>query len=196
MKDKEKDSRMRKQTIKLVFVISIISVSLPSTVAISARQKISGKTQSLSMSPLTVEEIRTAEQRLVDLGYWTGAIDDASHHALIAFQKIEGRKRSGLLTRMEFAALLLAQTPLAREPNYSHVEIDLTRQVLLMIDQKGVVSHILPVSSGSGEFYVSKGKTQKAVTPTGKFTVCRKIKSWRKSDLGLLYYPNYICAAW
>jgi len=32
----------------------------------------------------------------------------------------------------------------------------------------------------------------KAITPTGRFTIKRKIKGWRKSPLGLLYYPNYI----
>jgi hypothetical protein len=51
---------------------------------------------------LTTVEVLEAEQRLSELGYWTGEIDgnfdDASKHALIAFQKIEGRKRTGKLT--------------------------------------------------------------------------------------------------
>ena len=30
-----------------------------------------------------------------------------------------------------------------------------------------------------------------AITPPGRFNVYNKIKGWRKSALGLLYYPNY-----
>jgi peptidoglycan hydrolase-like protein with peptidoglycan-binding domain len=44
-------------------------------------------------------EVLDAEQRLAALGYWTGPIDgkfdSGSCHALIAFQKVEGRKRKG-----------------------------------------------------------------------------------------------------
>jgi lipoprotein-anchoring transpeptidase ErfK/SrfK len=36
------------------------------------------------------------------------------------------------------------------------------------------------------------GYTQPAVTPPGRFRVYRKLPGWRKSELGLLYYPNYI----
>ena len=37
----------------------------------------------------------------------------------------------------------------------------------------------------------SEGWTRRAVTPTGRFTVSHKIAGWRKSPLGLLYYPVY-----
>jgi lipoprotein-anchoring transpeptidase ErfK/SrfK len=36
------------------------------------------------------------------------------------------------------------------------------------------------------------GEIHRAHTPRGKFTVVRKISGWRRSSLGLLYYPNYI----
>ena len=36
------------------------------------------------------------------------------------------------------------------------------------------------------------GQVHRARTPTGSFKVLRKINGWRKSSLGLLYYPNYI----
>src|SRR5437762_441879 len=52
---------------------------------------------------LSAQERRDAEQRLADLGYWVGKIDgqwdDLSRQALIAFQKIEGRRPTGQLTR-------------------------------------------------------------------------------------------------
>ena len=75
---------------------------------------------------------------------------------------------------------------------YAHVEIDLSRQVLFVIDETGMVMRILPVSTGNGELYMDHGQVHRARTPTGTFKVLRKIKGWRVSSLGLLYYPSYI----
>lgn len=142
------------------------------------------------------DRVREAEQRLFDLGYWTGPIDDrfdgGSQHALIAFQKVEGRARAGKLTTEELEALRLAKRPQARVTGYAHIEIDLHRQVLFIVDANGAVSKILPISTGTGEFFTAQGWTRRACTPCGEFTVYRKIAGWRKSPLGLLYYPNYI----
>jgi hypothetical protein len=141
-------------------------------------------------------DIREAEQRLFDLGYWTGPVDNrfdgGSRHALIAFQKVEGRKRTGRLTIEELEALREAQRPLARVTGDAHIEIDLIRQVLFIVDVTGAVWKILPVSTGTGELFTSEGWTRAACTPCGEFTIYRKIAGWRKSPLGLLYYPNYI----
>jgi hypothetical protein len=141
-------------------------------------------------------DIREAERRLSGLGYWTGPVDDrfdaGSRHALIAFQKVEGRKRTGKLTMEEMEALRAAKRPLARVSGYAHVEIDLFRQVLFIVDSTGEVSKILPVSTGTGDLFTSEGWTRAACTPCGEFTVYRKIAGWRRSPLGLLYYPNYI----
>jgi lipoprotein-anchoring transpeptidase ErfK/SrfK len=79
-----------------------------------------------------------------------------------------------------------------RDTRYAHVEIDLERQVLFVVDESGGVLRVLPVSSGNGKLYVDRGRVQRAVTPTGTFKVQRKIKGWRRSSLGLLYYPSYI----
>ena len=142
------------------------------------------------------DEVRESEVLLSKLGYWTGPVDKrfdtATRQALIAFQKIEGRKRTGTLTVDELIAIRAARTPQPREAGPAHVEVDLVRQVLFMVDEAGTVSKILPISSGSGEMFTSEGWTRKAVTPTGRFRVQYKIEGWRKSPLGLLYYPNYI----
>src|SRR4051812_1276085 len=59
---------------------------------------------------LAKEEIRQAEQRLSDLGYWAGPVDgvwdEASRNALVAFQKVAGARATGKLTRAEWNALL------------------------------------------------------------------------------------------
>jgi cell wall hydrolase len=83
--------------------------------------------------------------------------------------------------------------PLApRETGYAHVEIDLSRARLSVVDGSGRVVKTLPVSSGSGKLFTSEGRTRRAITPRGRFTVFRKIEGWHKSPLGMLYYPSYI----
>jgi cell wall hydrolase len=154
-------------------------------------KKIKQPAQTLSDS-----EISEARELLDQLGYWVSldakGNDVSLRHALIAFQKIEGRDRTGVLTIEELEALRVAQRPQALETGYPHIEIDLHRQVLFVVDVAGVPVRILPISSGSGDFFTEGGVTRQAVTPTGRFKVYRKIEGWRKSPLGLLYYPNYI----
>jgi peptidoglycan hydrolase-like protein with peptidoglycan-binding domain len=154
------------------------------------------KTARSSVQELSQQERIEAEERLWQLGYWAGPIDGrfdtASRHALIAFQKVQHRPRTGKLTADELNALRNAGRPLPRFGSQPHVEIDLERQVLFLIDETGSVARILPVSTGNGALYTDQGKVHRAVTPTGKFKVLRKISGWRLSTLGLLYYPSYI----
>ena len=149
-----------------------------------------------SSQVLTKQERIEAEQRLWQLGYWAGPVDgqfdSASRHALIAFQKVEQRDRTGKLTRDELNALQNARRPVPRFGTQPHVEIDLQRQVLFLIDETGLVARIVPVSTGNGQMYMDRGKWHRAVTPVGRFKVLRKINGWRLSSLGLLYYPSYI----
>jgi N-acetylmuramoyl-L-alanine amidase len=141
-------------------------------------------------------EAKEAERRLREMGYWTGpvdgTIDGATRAALIAFQKMEGRKITGRLSRSELEAIRNATSPQAMELGYKHVEVDLDRQVLLIVDDEGTVVRILPVSTGSGKRYNEKGMRGLAYTPRGRFRVYGKAWGWKKSPLGLLYYPNYI----
>ena len=145
--------------------------------------------------PLTRAELKKAEARLAEMGFAPGRVDgvinDDTRKALIVFQKWENRKLTGLLNRKEFDAIMSADTPQARDSGYRHVEVDLDRQVLLLTDDEGVVTKILPVSTGSNRQYNENGIRGLAYTPTGRFRIYAKISGWRKSPLGLLYYPNY-----
>ena len=171
----------------LVFALFLLLLLTPSN-------KVSG--QKLSHPHLESPEIIEAEQRLADLGYWPGPVDGvfdaASRHALIAFQKMEGRKRTGILTTGELEALRSASRPEPRDNSYAHIEVDLKRQVLLVVDAEGKVTRVLPVCTGNEQFYIEDGRRNRAHTPRGRFTVTRKINGWRRSKLGLLYYPSYI----
>lgn len=145
---------------------------------------------------LAVEERLEAEKRLWTLGYWAGPadgrFDSASRHALVAFQKVERRPLTGSLTREELDALRNASRPVPQHARYAHVEIDLERQVLFLVDETRTVMRILPVSTGNSQLYMDHGQVHRARTPTGTFKVLRKINGWRLSSLGLLYYPSYI----
>ncbi|HEU4477842.1 MAG TPA: L,D-transpeptidase family protein, partial [Pyrinomonadaceae bacterium] len=150
----------------------------------------------IGVQTLGAPEVFEAEALLSRLGYWAGPIDGAfdsrSRHALIAFQKVEGRKRTGRLTSKELAALRKASKPLPTQSGYPHIEIDLKRQVLFVVDSSGVISHILPVCSGNEQTYIDHGQVHRAHTPRGRFKITRKTSGFHLSSLGLLYYPNYI----
>jgi len=119
------------------------------------------------------------------MGYGTGG------SALIIFQKWEGRKITGRLNRDEYEAIIAAEAPRPKDTGYKHVEVDVDRQVLLLTNDEGAISRILPVSTGSNKRYNEKGVRGLAYTPKGRFRIYAKISGWRKSPLGLLYYPNY-----
>lgn len=155
------------------------------TAAASAQQR----------TTLTRAQIKEAEQRLTELGYWTGPVDgifDAgSRSALIAFQKWEGRPVTSKLTLAEIEAIRAGGGPKARETGYEHVEVDVDRQVLLIINEAGGV-RVLPVSTGSGKPFVVDGQSSVAYTPRGRFVVYDKTYGWEDGVLGSVYYANYI----
>jgi L,D-transpeptidase catalytic domain/Putative peptidoglycan binding domain len=144
---------------------------------------------------ITRVQTREAEKRLAELGYWTGPVDgvfdDASRSALTTLQKWEGRNVTGRLTLEEFEAIRDSSRPKARDVGYAHVEIDLDRQVLLMLKDSGEVK-LIPVSTGSGEEFLDEGQTSVAYTPRGRFIVYDKVVGWEQGPIGAMYYPNYI----
>jgi lipoprotein-anchoring transpeptidase ErfK/SrfK len=176
-----------------ILMLSTVTVIIEGTMARPATQR-QLKTNLPRKS--NTELIREAEQRLSALGYWIGSPDGVLNSqdraALVAFQKERGLEKTGRLSQASIEALRAGAAPTPVETGYPHIEVDLTKQILFFVDASGGVSRILPVSTGSGKLFTSRGRTRRAITPTGKFTVDRKIAGWRKSPLGLLYYPNYI----
>lgn len=174
---------------KFVVAASLLVLSLSFVITASA------KTRARKQPSLTRAELKQAEARLKEMGYRPGRVDGAidgdTRRALIVFQKWEGRKLTGTLSRNEFDAIMNATAPEARDSGYRHVEVDLDRQVLVLTDDDGAITKILPVSTGSNKRYNEKGMRGLAYTPTGRFRIYAKISGWRKSPLGLLYYPNY-----
>jgi len=183
-------------------LLTICLLLIPTPAMASAQQKTVGKQKAvgrtetrLPHTSLTRAQTREAERRLSDMGYWTGAVDGlfdpATGLALIAFQKWEGRPITGQLTLEELEAIRTSTSPKAREPGYAHVEVDLDRQVLLIVNDDGGV-RVLPISSGSGKPFVDEGQESIAHTPRGRFLVYDKVVGWEKGLFRSMYYSNYI----
>lgn len=167
--------------------ILLIGLLLISMLADSRAQQ----RRALMSRPQTLE----AERRLSELGYWTGPVDgrldEGTKSALIAFQKWEGRSITGKLTIAELDAIRNGVTPAARDVGYAHVEVDVDRQVLMLINDEGAV-RVLPVSTGSDKQFMDQGQMSVAYTPRGRFVVYDKSYGWENGDLGSVYYANYI----
>jgi hypothetical protein len=149
----------------------------------------------VGMSPSKVDMLE-AERRLSDLGYWItrvdGKADASTRHAIVAFQKVERLRRTGILTAGLMENIRFAQRPAPRFANgTAHVEIDITRQVLFVTNPENIVIKILPVSTGNEQRYFENGRWQIAHTPRGSFHITRKINGVRHAPLGDLFYPNY-----
>lgn len=169
------------------FLVSVSLLVLSFVTVVSAK--------SGARKPLSRAELKQAEARLAEMGYGPGRVDgviDANTRAaLLMFRKWEGLKLTGVLDRKDLDMIMSAAAPQPRDAGYRHVEVDLDRQVLLLIDDEGAITRMLPVSTGSNKRYNEKGLRGLAYTPAGRFRIYAKIAGWRKSPLGLLYYPNY-----
>jgi lipoprotein-anchoring transpeptidase ErfK/SrfK len=134
------------------------------------------------------------QQRLTALGYWLGTPDGTfgaqTLQAVYAVQKTAGLSRDGVVGAKTRAALADGVRPHPRSSSGRVVEIDLERQVLLIV-QDGRLLSTLNTSTGSGDVYYVRGDARLAVTPRGHFHVYAQIDGMRHSDLGFLWRPKY-----
>jgi peptidoglycan hydrolase-like protein with peptidoglycan-binding domain len=125
MRNKKRAAQASRPNWLVLFGISLALVVIANGTASSK-----GVSKRSSKQEISFAERLEAEQRLADLGYWTGPIDGnpdpGSRQALIAFQKVEGRERTGRLTENELDAIRAAGRPLPQNEDYAHVEIDIS----------------------------------------------------------------------
>lgn len=152
----------------------------------------------LAGDPVTAEQFRQAQEEarrradearavLEDLGYWGGSL----HHALMAFQKVNGLSPDGVLGPNTTAALADPGIPdLVGGPS-TRIEADLDRQVVHVV-VGGSRVRTINASSGNGATYERlDGSESTALTPVGTFRIIRRIRGVREADLGILHDPLY-----
>src|SRR5688572_2938894 len=177
-------------------------IMVPAIMLLTGAFNVFGANGNIEPAVQNATQIAEAEQILASLGYLTenadGKLDFNSRHAIMAFQKVEGLKRTGVLTASVLEKMREASTPAAKHEGPAHVEVDITRQVLFMVNDEGKVTLIVPISSGSGEKYWDKTRKrfEVASTPRGEFSFNRKVNGHRKAPLGTLYYPSYFKEGW
>lgn len=129
--------------------------------------------------------VTALQRRLAALHYDVGAVDGAfgpsTLHGVYAFQKVQGLRVDGVVGAATYAALDAPRIPVPRHTlDAAAVEVDLGRRVLLLT-KAGAVTRVVDACPG-------KPSTP---TPKGAFAITRRIDGWRRSDLGLLWRPNY-----
>lgn len=138
--------------------------------------------------------VRSLQQRLTDLGYFVGPVDGVfgslTRQAVHAVQKAAGITRDGVVGADTRAALLRGVRPAARTTAGHVIEVDLDRQLLLVVDG-GRVDRIINTSTGTFEYYWSGGERLLADTPRGTWSVYRHVDGWDSGPLGRLYRPKY-----
>lgn len=146
-------------------------------------------------------DVKAVQTKLRTLAYYAGPIDGdrgaSFHSAVMAFQKVNGLSADGSVGPKTLAALKTPRKPALRgSGGGTRVEVDLTRQVLYVVEG-GVIVRIMPVSSGSGRHYFTKsGHRATALSPVGYYRVLRRIVGERHADLGTLYDPEYFYQGW
>jgi N-acetylmuramoyl-L-alanine amidase len=143
-------------------------------------------------------DVKTLQNRLhklhYDVGPRNGSYGYDTLHAVTAFEKVNGLSKDGHTGPQVWAKLNNPKRVHLRHPQSNlslAVEINLSKQILVLA-RHGKVWRILDTSTAGGYYYTnSAGQSEKAVTPTGHFTIQYKQTGWQHSKLGQLYYPSY-----
>ncbi|MFN0089355.1 MAG: peptidoglycan-binding protein [Acidimicrobiales bacterium] len=140
----------------------------------------------------TVAELRV---RLAAMGYWSGAPSDRIgpllQQAVYALQKAQELTIDGVVGPEVRGALneSSAIVPVLQQPD--HVEIDLTRQLIIFV-AGGSPFLVFNTSTGTNERYQHPTQgLQLADTPTGTFLVDWQVDGVSDGDLGPLYRPKF-----
>ena len=127
-------------------------------------------------------EVLALQIRLQELGFWLpsadGSFGSLTQQAVMAFQKHAGLGRDGIAGPATLAALETA-APVTAVEGGDHLEIDLGRQLLILVHQGRTLA-----------FNTSTG-AEGWRTPPGRFTIFREVDGMREAELGELWRPKY-----
>jgi hypothetical protein len=143
---------------------------------------------------------KAVQQALKELGYDPGEPDGKfgtkTTQSVWAFQALHGLAKDGVVGPDTEAAILARPAQQMLRPNLgpTHVEVDLTRQVMI-VWRDNAPKLITHVSTGSEVAYCEETDQGEncgdAVTYEGVFQFGRRVEGWREAPLGKLYNPVY-----
>ena len=121
--------------------------------------------------------------RYLQPGLADGVYGNRTIQAVMAFQGWMGLPRTGYMDAASWAALKHAKVPVSRGHNHKHMEVYISKQVLLLIGKLGNVKRAIHVSTAGVPGYS---------TPTGIFHIYRKeLMSWSTLFHVFLPYADY-----
>ncbi len=133
-----------------------------------------------------------------DPGLADGSYGTKTKQAIWSLEKLAGLSMDGSWGDDDQAALEGVLNGSIGGPAASYerrwVEVDLSQQLMMIYDPGQTVPVLVShVSSGSGIPWRQGRYSGKSITPTGEFTITRRIRGWRESSLGIgrLYNPLY-----
>lgn len=163
-----------------------------------------------SVEPVTASDsgpaVAELQQQLADAPLDPGPVDGVygakTAQAVYALEKLAGIRVDGVFDGVDRYALerlisgTLESAAAVERHSRRWVEVDLSRQLMAVYDPADPTTPILAahVSSGNGERWCNDtAGCRVAATPTGHFTITRRIAGWRVSslDIGRLYNPLY-----
>ncbi|MEZ5371565.1 MAG: L,D-transpeptidase family protein [Microthrixaceae bacterium] len=127
--------------------------------------------------------VKAMQTRLSQLGFFVapdGEYGFNTSHAVMAFQKFYGLGRDSVAGPATLNHINLVGRPDARSRSGRVIEVDLARQVVLLVDG-GYVHHVFNASTGDSSHR----------TPRGSFRIFRQINGLRIAPLGKLWRPKY-----
>ena len=173
------------------------SVVVPTGVAAPTAATTTAASQPLLRLGSRGSAVTALQQRLIALHYFDVAAADGvfgqnTYHAVIAFQKVQGLTRDGVVGPATWAKLAKPYVP---APRYrlaaTSLEVNLGKQVIYYV-RGGSIQRIIDASTGSGAWYYSQGRWARAVTPAGRYRIYwRYSGGWQAGPLGSMYRPNY-----
>jgi peptidoglycan hydrolase-like protein with peptidoglycan-binding domain len=139
-------------------------------------------------------KVLALQDRLTQLGYWIGTPDgyfgDATEEAIFALQKVAGIPPNGEVGPSTVDALEAGDIPAVRSTSGNVIEIDLTRDLVMFVNN-GVLKYVINTSTGGGYTYVENGVTDVATTPTGMFSIIGAVNGTVTDSLGTLWRPRF-----
>jgi peptidoglycan hydrolase-like protein with peptidoglycan-binding domain len=132
----------------------------------------------------SVEDIKLLQYVLGALGYFVsdepGVNGSGTRNAVMAFQKLNGLERDGVVGPQTRAALASAAPVAPQTGTGARIEVDLDAQVAIVVAPDGAVTAINATTGAAA-----------TPTPRGRYAIFRQVDGWDPGPYGSLYRPKY-----